>query len=206
MKILSYKLIHLGGVSKIRYMGNKEYWDEKFANRGDNLLSPEKAVVENIEYFKKGSVLDVACGDGRNAMFLMENHFNVTGIDFSSKALARLQIFAEKNNYFVDTQQIDLNILNSLKFIGIFDNILINHYRLDKEQLADIESHITDGGVLFICGLSNKHKVDSKIRKEDLIQPNDFKDINKLFNLINYIENEDDRGSFVTYIFRKMKS
>lgn len=205
LKKLNYKLIHLGDVSKIRYMGNKEYWDEKFANREDNLLSPEKAVVENIEYFKNGSVLDIACGDGRNAMFLIKNHFNVTGIDFSSKALARLQMFAERNNCFINTKQIDLNILSSLKDVGIFDNILINHYRLDREQLADIESHITDNGVLFICGFGNKQKVDSKIRKEDLIQPSDFKDINKSFDLINYIENEDDRGSFVTYIFRKMK-
>ncbi|MFA9376446.1 MAG: class I SAM-dependent methyltransferase [Lachnotalea sp.] len=62
--------------------------------------------------FKKGSFLDIACGDGRNTLFLLENGFDVTGVDFSSKALERLQIFAKQNNYLVNTKQIDLSIAN----------------------------------------------------------------------------------------------
>lgn len=92
------------------------------------------------------------------------------------------------------------------KDIGIFDNILINHYKLSKEQLADIENHITDEGVLFICSFGYKHKVDYKVKKEDLIQETDFQDIKKSFQLIKYIENQDNRGFFVTYIFRKKKT
>ncbi len=190
----------------MEYMGNKEYWDEKFYNRSNNPLNPEKTLVENIKFLKNGSVLDIACGDGRNTLFLIENGFEVTGVDFSSKALARLKMFAKRNNYSVKTKEIDLSIANSLMTIGIFDNILINHYRLNKEQLVDIENHLTDDGILFICGFGDKHKVDSKIRKDDLIHPTDLKDINKSFELINYIENKDDRGFFVTYIFRKKKS
>jgi tellurite methyltransferase len=44
----------------MEYMGNKEYWDEKFINRSNNLLSAEKSLVENISYFKNGTVLDIA--------------------------------------------------------------------------------------------------------------------------------------------------
>lgn len=188
------------------YMGNKQYWDERFANRSDKSLSPEKSIIENIEYFKKGSVLDIACGDGRNTLFLLEKGFKVTGVDFSIKALERLDMFAKRNNYFVNTKQIDLSTPNALKGIGIFDNIIINHYRLSKEQLADIENHIIDDGILFVCGFGYKHKIDSKIRKEDLIQLTDFEDMNKSFELIRYNENEDDRGFFVNYIFRKKKT
>lgn len=190
----------------MEYMGSKEYWNEKFLNRSDKLLNPEKSIIENIKYFKEGSVLDIACGDGRNTLFFLEKGFRVTGIDFSSKALERLKMFARRNNYLVNTKQIDLSASNSLKDIGIFDNIVINHYRLNKEQLADMKNHITDDGVLFISGFGYKHKVDSKIRKEDLIQPTDFYDMDKSFDLISYIENKDDRGFFVTYIFRKKKS
>lgn len=189
----------------MNYMGNKEYWDEKFENRSDKPLSPEKAIIENVECFKKGSMLDIACGDGRNTLFLLEKGFKVTGVDFSIKALERLDKFAKTNNYFVNTKQIDLSTPNSLKDIGVFDNIIINHYRLNKEQLADIEKHITDDGILFVCGFGYKHKIDSKIRKEDLIQPTDFEVLDKSFELIKYYENEDERGFFVTYIFLKKK-
>ncbi|MGH4120378.1 class I SAM-dependent methyltransferase [Clostridium sp.] len=189
----------------MEYMGNKQYWDDKFANRDDKPLSPEKSVVENIGYFKMGSVLDIACGDGRNTLFLSDKGFKVTGVDFSSKALERLKMFTKRDNYLVNTEQIDLSIANSLKDIGIFDNILINHYRLNKEQFADIENHITDDGILFICGFGDKHNVDSKIKKKDLIQATDFENINNSFELIKYIENQDDRGVFVTYIYCKRK-
>lgn len=190
----------------MEYMGNKEYWDKKFEGRSDKLLDPEKALVENLVHFKNGSVLDIACGDGRNSLFLLENGFKVTGVDFSDKALARLKMFAERNNYCVTVKQIDLSAAGSLKGIGVYDNILINHYRLSGEQLADIGNHITDNGILFICGFGSKHKVDSKIRKEDLIQAADFENMDKSFELVEFIEDQDERGYFVTYIFRKRKS
>lgn len=112
-------------------------------------------------------------------------------------------MFAKRSNYVVNTMQIDLSRRKSLNNIGIFDNIIINHYRLNKEVIADIENHISDNGILFISGFGHKHQADAKIRKQDLIQQSDFKDIKKSFELIKYIENEENRGFFVTYIFRK---
>lgn len=188
----------------MKYMGNKKYWDEKFDTRSDTPLSPEKSLVENEDCLKKGSVLDIACGDGRNTLFLLKKGFTVTGVDFSNKALERLKMFAERNSYLVNTVQLDLSMPDSLNNIGIFDNILINHYRLNREQLKNIKDHLTDEGILFVCGFVHKHKVDSKIRKDDLIQPTDFEDILKSFELIKYVENQDDRGFFVTYIFKKI--
>lgn len=187
-------------------MGNKEYWDEKFEKRSDKLLSPEKSVVKNLKHFKVGSVLDIACGDGRNTIFLIENGFKVTGIDFSNEALLRLKMFAQRSNLSVETKQVDLSEDDALKDLGVYDNILINHYRMDKKQLIGIEEHITDNGILFICGFGDKHKVDSKIRAEDLIQPDDFEDIRNAFDLLKYDETQDDIGFFVTYVFRKKDS
>jgi tellurite methyltransferase len=191
------------GEYKVEYIGNKEYWDSKFINRS-SLPDPEKSLVENITYLKKGSVLDLACGDGRNALFLAGMGFRVTGVDFSAAALERLRMYAGRKNYCVDTKQIDLSRSDSLRDIGVFDNVLINHYRLGKEQLKEIGRHITDSGTLFICGFGHKHKVDSKIRSDDLIQPTDFTYIKEHFRLIQYIEHQDDRVFFVTYIFRKI--
>lgn len=186
------------------YIGGQQYWDEKFSNRSDMPLEPEKSLVENIKYFKKGTVLDVACGDGRNALFLAENNFKVTGVDFSREALKRLEMFAKRKNYNIITKEADLTKSDSLKDIEIFDNILINHYKLNEDQLLILKNHISDKGILFICGFGHKHRVDSKVREKDLIKPTDFQSFSKTFELIEYIENEDGRGFFVTYIFKKL--
>jgi len=187
----------------MEYMGDNRFWDEKFAGRGDNLLSPEKSLVDCIEYFKEGTVLDLACGDGRNSLFLLEKGFWVTGVDFSSKALERFEMFAKRSNYVVKTMKIDLSKPDALNEIGVFDNIVINHYRLSKEGLASLSNHVSDNGILFVCGFGHKHIADSKIRLQDLIQPSDFEGVEKSFDLIKYIENKDERGFIVTYVFRK---
>ncbi|QGU94554.1 methyltransferase domain-containing protein [Clostridium bovifaecis] len=185
------------------YIGNRQYWDEKFSNRSDMPLEPEKSLVENIKYFKKGTVLDVACGDGRNALFLAENNFRVTGVDFSRKALKRLEIFANRKNYNIVTKEADLAKSDSLHDLGSFDNILINHYKLNEGQLLNLKKHIDDDGIVFICGFGHKYRLDSKVKEKDLIKPVDFENFSKVFQLIKYIESEDARGFFVTYIFRK---
>lgn len=189
----------------MEYMGDKEYWDEKFSNRSNNPLNPEQSLVENISYLKKGTVLDIACGDGRNALFLLKEGFKVTGIDFSNKALERLNMFAGRYNYKVNTMQIDLSMENSLDGVGVFDNIIINHYRLSKQQLENIDRHLSDDGILFICGFGEKHKVTSNIKERDLIHSSDFTNMKNTLELIKYDEYQDHRGFFVTYLFRKRK-
>lgn len=187
-------------------MGNRGYWDEKFANRSDKLLNPEQSLVDNINYLKAGTVLDLACGDGRNAIYLAEEGFEVTGVDFSDEALRRLESFAQRSNLAVTTKQGDLSLDHALKDLGIYDNIIVNHYRLNKKQLEGIHQHLTVSGTLFICGFGEKHKVDQKIRKEDLIQPDNFSHISKTLELVKYEEKENDIDFFVTYIYRKKRA
>lgn len=33
----------------MKYMGNREYWDEKFEQRSDKPLEPESLLVDNIK-------------------------------------------------------------------------------------------------------------------------------------------------------------
>lgn len=92
----------------MEYMGNESYWNKKFENRGGNLLKPEEALVTNIKYLKSGTVLDLACGDGRNSLFLLKEGFSVTGVDFSIKALERLVLYEKMNTIKIDTTNKEL--------------------------------------------------------------------------------------------------
>lgn len=189
----------------MEYMGNKNYWENKFISRSDHPLAPEPSLVNNLIHLKKGSVLDIACGDGRNTLFLLEHGFQVTGIDFSAEALKRLNRFATENGFTVGTKQIDLSKPDSLNEIGRYDTIVINHYRLSKSQLNNLPPHLEDDGIIFVCGFGHKHLADANIRSEDLIQPDDFSGISKAMEQIYYQEEKDNRGFFVTYIFRKKR-
>lgn len=66
-------------------------FDEFYNGEGNapwDIQKPQQAVVEfeRAGAFK-GKVLDVGCGSGDNAIFLASKGYNVTGVDFISKAI-----------------------------------------------------------------------------------------------------------------------
>lgn len=183
------------------YMGDEEYWENEFLLRGNTHLSPESVIVENIGVFKSGSILDIACGDGRNSLFFSKNNFKVTGIDFSVEALKRLDRFSLKFGCDVITKEVNTGNENSLNDIGIYDNIVISHYKF--RYMNELKNHIKTDGILLVTGFGHKHECDEKITKEDLIYKKDISILYGDFDLIDYIESDDDRGCFSTYILRK---
>lgn len=159
----------------MEYMGNKNFWEQKFLSRPDSQMPPEIILIEDAAFFKeKGSVLDLACGDGRNALFLAGNGFEVTAVDFSEAALNRLKRFAEKEKLTVYTHQIDLCCEENFDSLGKFDMIVCNHYRLLSKTAMRLKKHLTKNGVLWINGFAECPQDNPAIRQSDLIVKEDY--------------------------------
>lgn len=153
----------------MEYMGNQNFWEQKFLSRPDSQLPPETILIEDAAFFKeKGSVLDLACGDGRNVLFLAGNGFEVTAVDFSEAALSRLKRFAEKERLTVYTQQMDLCCEENFDSLGKFDMIVCNHYRLLSKTAMQLKKHLTKSGVLWINGFAECPQDNPAIRQSDL--------------------------------------
>jgi 2-polyprenyl-3-methyl-5-hydroxy-6-metoxy-1,4-benzoquinol methylase len=186
-------------------MYTKDVWEQKFRNRHMKLMNPEKSLCDNISTLKKGTVLDLACGDGRNAIYLAEKGFNVTGIDFSEEALKRLQYFSDKRDLQVTTKTVNLNNADILSGLNSFDNIIINHYKPQEEIMEVLPDLLKQNGILFICGFGYKQHVNEKISEDDILKKDEFKDRFNNLNLIMHQEITDDsRGFFEVYIFEKV--
>ena len=185
------------------YMGDKAYWDDKFRTRENKQLEPEQSIIKFSQLFKQGTILDLACGDGRNSVYLTDLGYEVTAVDFSESALKRLQGFAVERNMSIETIQQDLSFPQALKDLTTFDNILVSHYKLKEAQLIEIKKHIKAEGILLITGFGHKQIVDDKLSAEDLIYKDDFLVLKESFELINYEESIDGRGFFSTYVFKK---
>jgi hypothetical protein len=69
------------------------FWSARYRDAGDDYLfgiAPNKFLVEQAEYFGDGvSVLSVADGEGRNAVWLAEQGCAVTATEISSVALEK---------------------------------------------------------------------------------------------------------------------
>lgn len=74
---------------------DRRQWDERYG--GDDLVwtsTPNRFLVSEAVGLSPGRAVDLACGEGRNAVWLAEQGWEVTGVDFSPVGLAKAQRFA----------------------------------------------------------------------------------------------------------------
>ena len=78
-------------------MSTRQMWNDRYAKR-DLVWSagPNELFATEIRGMKPGKAVDVACGEGRNAIWLAEQKWNVTAIDFSNVAIEKGRRIAAK--------------------------------------------------------------------------------------------------------------
>jgi tellurite methyltransferase len=87
-------------------------WDERYRSgerRKEDLESPPNPLlVETAGNLKPAKALDLACGAGRNALWLAERGWKVTAVDGSPAAIEILQRRASERRLEVDARVADL--------------------------------------------------------------------------------------------------
>ncbi|GAB6150177.1 MULTISPECIES: class I SAM-dependent methyltransferase [Clostridium] len=159
----------------MKYMGDSNWWDERFKVRKLNIMDHEKILEEDILYFpKKGKILDLACGDGRNSIYLAKLGYEVFAIDFCKEALSRLNYFVKNECFKIKTKLMDLSRDDVFTNLDKFDGIIINHYRLNPKLYSDLMNHINTGGVLWVNGFREVPNDNLSITQLDILKENDF--------------------------------
>ena len=76
--------------SSVRPGFAREDWNARYAQK--ELVwsaEPNRLFAAEVAALSPGRALDLACGEGRNAVWLAEQGWRVTGVDFSDVALAK---------------------------------------------------------------------------------------------------------------------
>jgi SAM-dependent methyltransferase len=88
---------------------DSEAWNRRYA--GTELVwtaQPNRFLVSETANLTPGRALDVACGEGRNAVWLAEQGWRATGVEFSDVALGKARGLAEARAVEVDWVQADV--------------------------------------------------------------------------------------------------
>ena len=104
----------------------------------------------------KGQLLDLGCGQGRNAIPLARLGFEVTGIDLSSVGIDQMLRVAQEEGLALKGMVGDIY---TFKGFERYDMILVDsmfHFaKKDREKEVDFLSHVFDsmkpGAILVIC-------------------------------------------------------
>lgn len=186
----------------MNYMGNSTWWNERFRNRELRIMQNEKYLEEDVAkiFPKEGKVLDIACGDGRNSIYLSKLGYDVKAIDFSSEALNRLNYFAQKEGLYIKTECVDLSNINIFDNNDKYDVIIINHYRLEPRLYSELENILNIGGILWINGFREIPQDNLNIKENDIIIEKDFEGLNNC-RLCDKLTYEIGDRKFIKYIW-----
>ncbi len=182
--------------------GDAQYWSEKFKNREELLMEPEGFLLKNINCLKRGSLLDIACGDGRNSVYLAKEGFKVTGVDFSEEALKRLAKFSAINHVEIDRHLINLDDLHRLKGLKKFDNIIMIHYKPTKDLFNILPMLLNAGGILLLCTFNHRQHAEKGFPRHYCLEENEFIGSSPELQLIKHEVFMDKWGHLDGYIFK----
>jgi SAM-dependent methyltransferase len=102
-----------------------------------------------LEASRLGAVLDLACGRGRNGLFLVSKGIPVTFADRSGEALAEVQARLEENGETAKLWQVDLEDSSSNPLSGkTFGAIMVFNY-LHRPLLEHIKDAVLPGGLVI---------------------------------------------------------
>ena len=187
----------------MNYMGNATWWDERFKNRPLHIMEHERRLEEDLSFFQsKKTILDVASGDGRNAIYLARLGFEVHAIDFSIEALRRLNHFALEEKLNIQTEFVDLSENGFTNIAPKYDGIIINHYRLPKNLYVNLMDFLNPEGILWVNGFKKVPKDNPNVKESDLLYEEDFELI-KFYHLIDKKEYQYNDKEFVRYVWEK---
>ncbi len=130
-------------------------WDARYA--ATDLVwgrEPNRFVVSEFAGLRPGRVLDLGCGEGRNAVWLAANGWQPTAVDFSPVAIDRGRELARAAGVEVDWVVADLTSYEPEP--GRYDAVLIAYLHLVPEERSRVlrraVAALAPGGHLVVIG------------------------------------------------------
>jgi 2-polyprenyl-3-methyl-5-hydroxy-6-metoxy-1,4-benzoquinol methylase len=123
---------------------DREEWNRRYAGR--ELLwtaTPNRFLVAETARLTPGRALDLACGEGRNAVWLAEQGWTVTGVDFSDVALAKARRLAARGG--VDVRWVSADLRDHHPESHLYDLVLLFYLQVPAAERRPIVRAAADG-------------------------------------------------------------
>lgn len=164
------------------------------------LIHPSPFLMEHVSRFPHGTVLDVATGRGRHAIYLASKGFAVHGIDRNADALRDLQAEAQQAGMSsITTESIDLEVdPQHPPDLGtaLYDVIIVFFY-LYRPLFPQLVRALKSSGVIMYETflLENHIQRQHPRRKEFCLEPNELLTYFQGFRILHYDEGDHEGSS-----------
>ena len=182
-------------------------WNERYA--GDEYqmgLAPSRFLAARIEQIKAlcpgRRALDIACGEGRNSIFLARHGYHVTAVDISDRGIEKGVRRMRVEGVSVDFRGGDLERYA----IGERYDLIVNINFLLRELIPREVAALTPGGVILFETILDSPRLPGGHTKQFLLQPGE---LHRLFSgeageILESAEFPDSETPTARILFRRL--
>ena len=194
------QVVNAGGNDKERWNKRYDIDDYVYGKEPINFLK------ENVNILTKGKALVLAMGEGRNAVFLAKNGFDVDGCDISEIAVEKCKQLASENGVNLNAFVADLE---EYKIPTNKYDLITCIYYMQRNLIPQIKDGLKkDGMVLFetytIDQLNYGHGAHGPKNPDYLLKHDELLNLFRDFHILYYREGEiADNKSVASLIAQK---
>jgi len=162
---------------------------------GNNANPLVKRTLKFLKSEKESKALDLGCGQGRDAFFLLKNGFKVTAVDSSAVAIKQISeiagnkkmpvraVHGNVGNYKIKNNEYDIIIgMNVLQFLKRKEVVSL---------IKNIKTYLRSDGLIVLSSFTTKDPSYIKTGRKNLryyFKPGEMKRYFKNFKLLHYSE------------------
>ena len=190
------------------YCEPKDYFPKKY-----NSNPVHSEVLEAMQFLSPGKALDLGCGQGRNALFLAQQGFDVTAVDQNELALEILQSIVEQEDLEMTVGLYDINSAALTQTYDlIISTVVLMFLQADRIPaiIQNMQDQTNPGGYnLIVCAMDTED-YPCQVPFSFTFKEGELADYYKDWELIKYNENpghlhrRDEHGNRIALRFATM--
>lgn len=182
---------------------DKEKWNRKYQDAEyTSGREPCEWLIENSGLLTgKGKALDIASGEGRNAVYAASLGYEVLGLDISETGLQKARDLAREKNCHIDTLVTDLD---NFEFEESAFDLVMCFYFLDRNLFPGIRKTLKPGGLVVYETFTLDHLKYTGFKREWVLEHNELLREFQAFRVLGYREVDRDEKGFASLIACKV--
>jgi SAM-dependent methyltransferase len=140
----------------------REDWNRRHGEAGPLFgVDPNRFLVAEVDGLAPGRALDLACGAGRNAVWLAERGWTVTGVDFSDAALENARRLSAERG--VEVEWVQADVREWTPPAAAYDLVAILYLQIPADERRVVHGRaaaaVASAGTLLVVGHDRENLV-----------------------------------------------
>jgi tellurite methyltransferase len=186
--------------------GDRSRWDRLFSTP-DYVFGKEPAqfLKEKVGEIPVGRALDIAMGEGRNAVFLAKKGFAVEGVDISEVAVQKAKLLARDHSVDIVTTVADLK---NYQIQWDSYTLIANIQYLQRSLIPQTKAGLKHGGYVVYENptvAELQRQPTRNLRRDYLLEEGELKRLFSDFEILSYSEGPNETGEIVARLLARKR-